>query len=278
MAIKLDMSKAYDRVELAYLKAVMEKMGFNERWIHLVKNCVTSVSYNIIHGGYEMGPICPRLGIRQGDPLSPYLFIICAEGFSALIHDYEARKWITGVKVCRQAPVISHMFFADDNYLYCKASTDEAGKVLELLHKFEVASGQKVNSMKSYVFLSSNPIAYNREDICLLLQMPEAGNHSTYLGLPNILGRNKSVILGFLKERVRKRIQNWDGKLLSGGGKEVLLKTVLQSLPTYVMGVFLLPLEFIKELERLMNRFWWRSNGSQSKRDTLDGVEYNDIT
>lgn len=87
-----------------------------------------------------MGPILPSRGIRQGDPLSPYLFIFCAEGLSALMSHYENKNWIHGVKVCCQAPIISHMLFVDDIYLFCKANVEEAMKVMEMLGVFEKSS------------------------------------------------------------------------------------------------------------------------------------------
>ncbi|XP_074336620.1 uncharacterized protein LOC141673779 [Apium graveolens] len=260
MALKLDMSKAYDRIEWEFLRRVLLKMGFDERWVQLVLKCVTTVSYNVIHGEHEIGPILPSRGIRQGDPLSPYLFIICAERLSSLIRKYEACRWLHGIKICRRAPVVSHMLFADDSYLYCKADTEEASKVLELLNVYEKASGQKVNINKSSVFFSSNVIAYNKERVCRVLSMNEADSRSMYLGLPNVLGRNKSVILGFIKDKVKSRIDSWDGRYISRAGKEILVKSVIQSLPSYAMSVFLLPVEINKEIERCLSKFWWQSS------------------
>ena len=161
MALKLDMSKAYDRVEWEFLKAILRKMGFSEWWVKLVLQCVSTVSYNIVHGNQEMGPFKPTRGIRQGDPLSPYLFIICAEGLSALIRSFEHKQWIHGVRICRKAPSVTHMFFADDSYVYCKADYAEASRILEILQIYEEASGQKINKEKSSVFFSSNVIQYN---------------------------------------------------------------------------------------------------------------------
>lgn len=112
------------------------------------------------------------------------------------------------------------------------------------------------------------------EDICSTLHMAEANEQSFYLGLPNILTRNKFVMLGFLIERVRKRIQNWDGQILSRGEKEILLKTVVQALPTFAMSVFLIPLNIIKSLERIMNRFRYQTICIQKREiHWTDGVE-----
>lgn len=262
MAIKLDMSKAYDRIEWDFLEAIMRKLGFSEKWTHLVLQCVQTVTYNIVQSDADMGHIIPSRGIRQGDPLSPYLFIICAEGLSALIQKYDSQKWLHGIKICRKAPTISHMLFADDSYFYCKAETGEARRVLELLTVYERASGQKINNAKSSVFFSTNVIQYNRMQICQELQMSEATENTKYLGLPNILGRKKSILLGFLKEKVKAAIQNWDGKCVSKAGKETLIKTVAQALPTYAMSVFLLPMEIIKDFERCLAKFWWKSGHS----------------
>lgn len=244
--LKLDMSKVYGIIEWEFFRSILRKMGFSEKWVHLVLQCVSTVSYNIVHGDKDLGPIIPRRGIRKGDPLSPYLFIICAEGLLALICKYESKQWIPGVKVCRKAPVIFHMLFSDDNYFYCKAEIGEASRVLELLATYEKASGQKINANKFSIFFSNNVIQYNRNEVSQVLGMDEADEHSKYIGFPNTLRRNKSVLLGYLKEKVKLRIRSWNGKVVSRSGKEILIKLVAQSLPTFAMNVFLLPLDITR--------------------------------
>lgn len=208
MMIKLDIIKAYDRIEWEFLEAMLRKMGFSEKWIHLVLCCVRTVTYNIVHGDTDIAHFIPSCGLRQGDLLSPHLFIMCAEGLSALIQKYERNQWIKGIKICRKALSISHMFFMDDSYLDCSAKMSEARRIMELLMVYERASGQKVNIDKSLVFFSINVIQYNRELVCQELQMIEPDEKSKYLGLPNLLGRKKSVLLGYLKDKIKAVIQN----------------------------------------------------------------------
>ncbi|KAL8114965.1 hypothetical protein AgCh_021696 [Apium graveolens] len=221
------------------------------------------VKYQVTHGRRMLGYVEPGRGIRQGDPLSPYLFILCAEGFSATIKKFDSNKWLTGVKICKQAPTINHMLFADDSYVYCKANKEEADKVRELLGSFERATGQQVNYGKSSIFFSSNVVSSDKMELCGQLQMQEANERSTYLGLPTMLGRNKSALMGYLKERIDSRIRSWEEGFISRSGKEVLIKNVAQALPSYAMSVFLLPQGITNDMERMLARYWWRSKPKQ---------------
>ena len=104
MAIKLDMSKVYNRVKWAYLDVVMRRMGFQERWIELIMMCVTTVSYFVLINGEPIGRIVPSRGLCQGDPISPYLFLLYSEGLLAMLKKEEREGKIKGVSVCQGAP------------------------------------------------------------------------------------------------------------------------------------------------------------------------------
>ena len=108
MALKLDMSKAYDRVEWAGLEQIMLRMGFHSKWVNTIMHCLTSVTYSIRINGVPHGHITPTSGLRQGDPLSPYLFLLCAEGLSSLIRKAAMEEKINGISICRRGPQLSH--------------------------------------------------------------------------------------------------------------------------------------------------------------------------
>ena len=110
-ALKLDMSKTYNRVQWMYLLAVMRKLCFSERWIYLVNQCISSVSYSIMINDFPGDLFVPQRGLRQRNPLSPYLFVIYVEGFLALLLKAELQNEIDGIQVCRVAPKVSHLFF-----------------------------------------------------------------------------------------------------------------------------------------------------------------------
>jgi hypothetical protein len=260
MAIKLDMSKAYDRVEWIFLKAIMLKMGFADRWVDRIMQCVSTVSYSVLVNGSPFGQIIPTRGIRQGDPLSPYLFLLCAEGLSALVQQAECGGLVSGVPISKRGVNISHLLFADDSLVFCKATAREWGNVLQLLKKYEMASGQKLNSHKTSIFYSGNTGEDFKAFINESLGSTVNQNFDRYLGLPALMGRSKVRTFASIKGRVQKILLGWKEKFLSQAGREILIKAVVQAIPTYSMSVFMLPKALCRSLNSLMNRFWWGHN------------------
>ncbi|KAK9984473.1 hypothetical protein SO802_033998 [Lithocarpus litseifolius] len=228
MALKLDMSKAYNRVEWGCLEKIMEKLGFAERWREQIMRCVRSVTYSIKINGSPRGHIIPSRGIRQGDPLSPYLFLLCAEGLSALIKASVASGNMKEVSMCRGGPILSHLFFADDNLIFCKASLEECNALQKVLRVYEEASGQQLNREKTSLFFSSNTPTTIKEEIKGRFGAQVIKQHEKYLGLPSLVGRNKRNSFNDIKEKVGKKLAGWKEKLLSRAGKEVLIKAMVQ--------------------------------------------------
>lgn len=265
MAIKLDMSKAYDRVEWAFLKEIMKKLGFVERWISLLMTCVRSGTYFVLVNGTPMGSISPSRGLRQGDPSLPYLFLFCAEGLSSLLLRAESEGKIKGVPISFRGTKISHLFFADDSILFCRTNLTEWNSVQDLLHMYELAFGQKLNSEKTSIFFSHNTPRPLKSHIASLVGSTAMNNYHKYLGLLALVGRSKTQTFVGIQDRVCKRLDGWTERFLSQAGKEILIKTVVQAIPTYSMSVFRLPKTLCFHLNSLMSRFWWRSKKGTKK-------------
>lgn len=260
VGLKLDMSKAYDRVNWLLVKEILLKLGFDPAFVDMIYACISSVDFFIIQDGLSIGPIIPQRGLRQGDPLSPYLFILIMEGMSALIRKARASGRIQGISVARGAPEITHLLFADDCFLFCRANLEEVEIMKEILAEFSTASGQFINFTKSSIFFSSN-LENNLKGIILdIMGIPEGSTSGKYLGLPSLIGRKKREILGFIKNKVIGRISSWNNKFLSKAGREIMIKNVLQAIPTYAMSLFLLPHDICSSIEVVLNGFWW--NGS----------------
>ena len=188
MTIKLDMSKAYDKVEWVFLGRMMFKLHFFPLWIKWIMNSISTVSYSFNLNGEKVGYVQPNRGIRQGDPLSPYLFLICAEGLSCTIAKAVANKAIRGINMGRNCPEISHIFFAADALLCCKATPQEAQVLKEILEKYAKASGQQVNFDKSIAYFSRNTDLDIRRAICWKLGNLKEAYSGKYLGLPMVIG------------------------------------------------------------------------------------------
>ena len=265
MAVKLDMSKAYDRVEWSFIEKVMEKTGFHEKWIQLIMQCITTVSYSMIINGSVHGCIFPTRGLRQGDPLSPYLFLLCVDGFSSLIKDAARNQMLSGISICRGCSMVTHLFFANNSLLFCKATNQECHKLIEILGLYEVASGQKVNAEKFSVFFSHNTPQEKRCEVLNILGPMQDIRHSKYLGLPSIIGRSKTKVFAKMKEKVGRKLAGWKGKLLSIGGKEILIKAVTQMVLTYTMSCFLIPKGLCEEIKGMIRKFWWGQRQEESK-------------
>ena len=119
----------------------MKKLGFHDSWICLITRCITYVSYSVLINGVAFGNIIPSRDLRQGDPLSPYLFLLCADGFSSLIIKAVRNQMLSGLSIYRGCPKITHLFFADDSLLFCKANSQECQQLIEILSFYVATSG-----------------------------------------------------------------------------------------------------------------------------------------
>ncbi|XP_057426337.1 uncharacterized protein LOC130719745 [Lotus japonicus] len=209
MALKLDMSKAYDRVEWNFLQAVLSSMGFPTHWVTLIMNCVSSVDFSIMLNGNPQPVFSPLRGLRQGDPLSPYLFILCGEVFSALIQRSIYVSSLHGIKIAKYAPVFSHLLFADDGIIFAKATNQEAEVVKTILTTYERASRQMINLDKSMLLVSRNVPQNRLYELKQLLGVKAVESFDRYLGLPTIFELESMISRFYWGGNVSKRGIHW---------------------------------------------------------------------
>lgn len=264
-SLKLDMSKAYDRVEWVYLEKVMHKMGFDTNWIKLIMECVTTPTYSFRVNNNLSGKVTPSRGLRQGDPLSPFLFVIVAQGLSSIITTKAAEGSITGIRIARGSPVITHLFFADDSLIFFKANKEETRTVKNCLKDYEKASGQLINFDKSAITFSKSTPQTNIDMVKACLHIQICHGHDLYLGLPTFSIHSKRLQFGYLRDKVAKQLGCWRNKFFTDGGREILLKSVIQAIPTYAMSCFRIPTSICGEIESLCARFWWGGNVDEKK-------------
>lgn len=238
MAIKADMKKACDIVEWAFIIKILEKLGFHPVWVNWVKICISSSHFSIMLNGRPFGCFSPSRGLRQGNPLSPLLFLLCSEVLSRLLLREEAAGHLQGLKIGRAAPVVSHFLFADDLLLFRRANLSNVIAMDIGLEKYINGLGQKVNWGKSSIHFSKNFSGAAIMPICDLLhlkkKMPTKAKH---LGLPLLLPRSKYIALANLKKRLFSKLSRWKAKVLSQVGRATLIRSSATSVPAYALSL-----------------------------------------
>ena len=154
MAVKTDMSKAYDRLEWEFISLVMLRLGFHQTFVSCIMQCIDSVTYSFLINGLPRGKVVPSRGIRQGDPLSPYIFIMCSEVLSGLCNRAQEDGSLQGLRVARTCPRINHLLFADDTMFFLDANRENCAALTSILDMYENASGQAISKEKSAITFS----------------------------------------------------------------------------------------------------------------------------
>jgi hypothetical protein len=257
LIFKVDFEKAYDSVDWRYLDTVMRKMSFPTLWWKWISECVCTTTSSVLVNGSPTEEFPLERGLRQGDYLSPFLFLLAAEGLNVMMRAMVQSNIFTGYSVGSVNPtVVSHLQFADDTLLLGVKSCANIHALRVVLVLFEKVSGLKVNFHKSMLVGVNIGDSWLTEAAsilgCTVGKVP-----FMYLGLPIGGDPLRLSLWEPIVTRIRIRLSRWKNRLLSFGGRLVLLKSGLTSLPVYALFFFKAPSGIISSLESLLSNFFW---------------------
>ncbi|XP_043717915.1 uncharacterized protein LOC122665846 [Telopea speciosissima] len=259
------MKKAYDKVEWDFLQSVLLKLGFSEKWVNLVLSCLKTVSYSLVINGAIKGKVVPFRGIRQRDPLSPALFILCSQALSAVIAHVEQQGLINGIRVKNRSEPMTHLLFTDDCCLFFELKLEEVCSLKDCVDLYCRASGQAINFKKSSVSFSLNMAMRFRRWFSLILKVSYIKGPSKYLGLPTDFGVSEAALFQELADKVGQRFSGWKNWLLSHAGKEIMLKSVALSMGNYANSHFKLPASHHSQIRKEATSFFWGDGSDKQK-------------
>jgi hypothetical protein len=226
---------------------------------------VRSVSFSVLFDGTKLESFKPTWGIRQGDPISPYLFLLAAEGPSCLLKVHDQSSQIGGIKVAPTTPPVNHLLFADDSLLFFKGSREEAEELSSHLDVYCQASGQRINTDKSSIFFTKGCPHARRDEIKHVLHVESEALNERYLGMPTDVGSSRYDTFKFLRDRIWSKVKGCLEKILSAGGKEVLIESIAQAIPVFSMACFWGPRGLCDHINSLIRQFWWGSKEGTRK-------------
>jgi hypothetical protein len=264
MLLKLDLSKAFDKVSWEYMRAMLLAFGFDQRWVTWIMNLTSSAFFSLLINGVPSRPFSPSRGIRQGDPLSPFLFIILAEGLSRSIHAAVENNLLKGLPLHGISPPISHSQFVDDTLLMGSPTVREANSLLVILQTFSDASGLDCNKDKSQIFFFNTPPPIQRH-ISDILGFNRSSLPSKYLGIPLIDNALQNSSWEHLLSSFTKRLSSWTFRALNLPSHLTLLQAVLQALPIYTFSALAAPKFVLTTIKSLQRNFIWQGLNSGKK-------------
>ncbi len=240
-------------------------MGFSQSWVNWITQCVTTVSYSVLINGSPSKTFCPARGLRQGDPLSPYLFLLCANVLSCALLKQENTLHLRGVKIGRATQPLCHLLFADDSFLFFKHDKSSPNTIQSTLAWYCCLSGQSRNMDKSELYCSPNMTEIDKSNLANLLGVKLVLSPGKYLGVNFKLRGGRTADFQDLIAKVTNKLQGWKAKLLSQASQMTLINSVLNSIPIYTFSVFKAPHSICNKLDSIVNAFWWGHDPGHKK-------------
>lgn len=232
--------------------------------------CVKSASAAVLVNGSPCGEFILKKGLRQGDPISPFLYLIVAEGLSMLINKAVEEGVMIPMEIGSEKVIVSHL---DDTVFLCSGERINLMMIKRILRLFELISSLKVNFNKCLLY-GWNVEEEVLESGAVLLGCEKGGRQFQYLGMK--IGINPHITDNWssLVQRIRNRIAKWDGKSISLGGRAMLVQSVLSAIPIYALSFYLLPKTALNDIKRVQRSFL---RGRDDHNFKISWVSWSDI-
>ncbi|XP_026416890.1 uncharacterized protein LOC113312346 [Papaver somniferum] len=251
VAIKLDMSKAYDKLEWSFLESVLTRMSLSNHWIKLINQCVSIVSYYVLLNSIPTGFFQPE-----------------REALSSYIDSLLKKEILEGIKVCKDAPETTHLLFADDSLLFSKATVQNFQIIKDYLQKYCLASGQELNFDKSGILFSRRIPEHMKSQLVNILEINNRYLGEKYLSTPIMFQSSKIQTHMGILQAVDARISIWLHKLLSQASRTTFIKHIGQAIPLFQTGAFLNPKHLCKQIDSHLCKFWWGETLDPKDKET----------
>lgn len=256
--LKIDLTKAFDRIEWDFIRRALLRLGLHDHFIKLIHECISSASFAVNINGQPFGSFKGTRGIRQGCPLSPYLFILAVNELSLSLQEALNANHLDGIKLGPACPPVHSLMFADDLIVCGKADNNDASVIAHIINQFCSISGQTPNWNKSAILFSKSIDEHSKNLIKNIFPAPAMNNDTLHLGHPLILpGKNRSAAYDFLIHKFKAKLTSYMANILSHAGRLTLIKSVFASIPVYYMSSILLSKKVIAKLTSIVRRFWW---------------------
>jgi len=273
LCLKVDFEKAYDSVSWNFLYDMLRRLGFHHVWIKWIRGCMESSTVSVLVNGSPTEEFKPSRGLRQGDPMAPFLFIIVAEGLAGLVRQAMKANLLLGVKVGIKEVEVAFLQFADDTLFFCEESWSNVVMMKAILRGFELASGLKINFHKSSIagvnVQPNNLICYSK-----LLNCKQSGIPFKYLGLEVGGNPRKKSFWEPVLNKLKTRLSVWKGRFLSMAGRTCIIKSVLSAIPLFYISVFKAPEAIYKSIISIQRRFLW---GWGKEKRPIAWVRWEDL-
>ena len=273
LCLKVDFEKAYDSVRWEFLYDMLNRMGFDSRWVMWIKGCLESATVSVLVNGSPTEEFKPTRGLRQGDPLAPFLFIVVAEGLAGLVRQGVKSNILSGLKIGRKEVELSILQFADDTLFLCQDSFSNIITLKSILRGYELASGLKINFHKSKLagvnVMKSNLDCYSKALNCGQMMVP-----FSYLGLEVGGNPRKKKFWEPVINKLKSRLSVWRGRFLSMAGRLCLINSVLCATPLYYLSLFKAPEVVCKSIISIQRRFLW---GWGKEKKPISWISWKDL-